>query len=65
MFAGVAELLAAAARPAGLVVVVEDVQWADSATLDFLTFLARSGPAGLITVEWPARKAPIVTLAAL
>ena len=50
MFAGVAELLAAAARPAGLVVVVEDVQWADSATLDFLTFLARSGPAGLITV---------------
>ena len=45
LFTGVAELLAAVARKAGSDVglVVEDVHWADSATLDCLTFLARAG----------------------
>ena len=43
MFSGVTELLAAVARPSGLVVVIEDVHWADGATLDFLTFLALAG----------------------
>ncbi len=43
MFSGVAELLAAVARRSGLAVVIEDVHWADGATLDFLTFLARAG----------------------
>ena len=44
LFAGVAELLAAVATSgSGLGLVVEDVQWADSETLDFLTFLGRSG----------------------
>ena len=45
LFAGVAEVLAAVARKAGSGVglVVEDVHWADSATLDCLTFLARAG----------------------
>jgi len=45
LFAGVAELLAAVARrsAAGAGLVVEDVHWADSATLDCLTFLARAG----------------------
>ena len=50
MFSGVAELLAAAARGSGLAVVIEDVHWADSATLDFLTFLARTGRADAVTV---------------
>jgi predicted ATPase len=50
MFAGIAELLAAAARPSGLALVIDDVQWADSATLDFLTFLTRAGRAELVTV---------------
>src|SRR5262249_28076928 len=39
----VAELLSAVAQRCGLVLVIEDVPWADSATLDFLTFLARAG----------------------
>ena len=45
LFAAVAELLAAVAGRAGSGVglVVEDVHWADSATLDCLTFLARAG----------------------
>ena len=43
LFAGVAELLAGMARDTGLVLVIDDVHWADSATLDFLTFLARTG----------------------
>ena len=50
MFSGVAELLAAVARRSGLAVVIEDVHWADGATLDFLTFLARTGRADAVTV---------------
>ena len=50
MFSGVAELLAAAARPGGLTVVIEDVHWADGATLDFLTFLTRAGRAEAVRV---------------
>ena len=30
--------------------VVEDVHWADSETLDFLTFLGRAGRAGVVRV---------------
>jgi DNA-binding CsgD family transcriptional regulator len=45
LFAGVAELLIAVAESprAGVGLVVEDVHWADTETLDFLTFLARRG----------------------
>ena len=43
LFSAVAELLGAAARRRGLGVLIEDVHWADSATLDLLTFLARAG----------------------
>jgi DNA-binding CsgD family transcriptional regulator len=45
LFAGAAELLAAVARgsKSGLGLLVEDVHWADSETLDFLTFLSRAG----------------------
>jgi DNA-binding CsgD family transcriptional regulator len=43
LFAGVAELLVAVPTSgSGLGLVVEDVQWADSETLDFLTFLGRA-----------------------
>jgi predicted ATPase len=50
LFAGVAELLGAVARRGGLGLVIEDVHWADSATLDFLTFLARPGGGPLTVV---------------
>ena len=50
MFSGLTELLAEAARPGRLAVAIEDVHWADGATLDFLTFLARTGRADAITV---------------
>ena len=50
LFAGLAELLAALARPDGLILVVEDVHWADSATLDFLTFLTRAARAEAVSV---------------
>jgi len=43
LFAAVAELLGAAARRCRLAVVIEDVHWADSATLDLLTVLTRAG----------------------
>src|SRR5215471_3616933 len=45
LFSAVAELLGTVARIAGgrVGLVVEDVHWADSATLDLLTFLARTG----------------------
>ena len=50
LFSAVAELLGAVARASGLVVVIEDVHWADGATLDCLTYLARAGGAGALTV---------------
>ena len=52
LFSAVAELLDAAAESSGCGVglVAEDVHWADSATLDLLTFLARSGHRGPVTV---------------
>jgi hypothetical protein len=44
LFAGVTDLLAAVARRSAcsVALMVEDVHWADSATLDCLTFLARA-----------------------
>ncbi len=52
LFSAVAELLGAAAKGAGSGVglVIEDVHWADSATLDLLTFLTRAGRPGAVTV---------------
>lgn len=50
LFSAVAELLGAVARPGGLVVVIEDVHWADGATLDCLTFLALAGGGSGLTV---------------
>src|SRR5208282_268737 len=52
LFAGVTELLAVVAgrSPSGVGLVVEDVHWADSETLDFLTFLVRGGRWGPVRV---------------
>ena len=50
LFSAVADLLGAVAGESGAGLVVEDVHWADSATLDFLTFLARGGHRGAVTV---------------
>ncbi len=63
LFAGAAELLAVVAETAGpgVGLVVEDVHWADSETLDFLTFLVRAGGrcgwwprAGGMRHRWPS-----------
>ncbi len=50
LFAGVAELLGAVTRRSAVVLVIEDVHWADSATLDCLTYLARAGRGDALTV---------------
>jgi DNA-binding CsgD family transcriptional regulator len=52
LFAAVAELLGTAASSAGcrIVLVVEDVHWADGATLDFVTFLTRAASWGAVSV---------------
>jgi DNA-binding CsgD family transcriptional regulator/tetratricopeptide (TPR) repeat protein len=52
LFSAVAELLAAVAASAGcrIGLVVEDVHWADGATLDLLTFLTRAGNPGAVGV---------------
>jgi DNA-binding CsgD family transcriptional regulator len=61
LFSGVAELLAAVAGRSPVGLVVEDVHWADSATLDCLTFLARAGGKGQLTVVATCRsdEAPV------
>jgi DNA-binding CsgD family transcriptional regulator len=50
LFAGVAELLCGVARRSPLALLVEDVHWADSATLDFLTYLVRAGRGDPVSV---------------
>jgi DNA-binding CsgD family transcriptional regulator len=52
LFSAVADLMGAVARrsAAGVGLVVEDVHWADSATLDLLTFVARAGCGDAVTV---------------
>ena len=62
LFSAAAELLAAAASSAGSPVglVIEDVHWADAATLDFLTFLARgSWDAVSVVVTCRGDEAPV------
>src|SRR5215472_17003629 len=63
LFAGVAELLTAVAARSGSEVglVVEDVHWADSATLDCLTFLRRGGHRGpvRVLVTYRSDEAPV------
>jgi DNA-binding CsgD family transcriptional regulator/tetratricopeptide (TPR) repeat protein len=50
LFAGVAALLGGVARKSPLGLLIEDVHWADGATLDFLTYVTRAGGAGPVTV---------------
>jgi DNA-binding CsgD family transcriptional regulator len=50
LFAGVAELLGGVARRSPLAVLVEDVHWADAATLDLLTYLVRPSRASSASV---------------
>jgi DNA-binding CsgD family transcriptional regulator len=50
LFAGVAELLGGVARRAPVGLLVEDVHWADVATLDFLTYLVRASRDDAVTV---------------
>ena len=52
LFSAVAELLTAVAgrTGSGVGLVVEDVHWADGATLDFLTFLRRAGHRDMVRV---------------
>src|SRR5215469_10567055 len=68
LFSAVAELLDAVAgrSGAGVEVVVEDVHWADSATLDCLTYLVRGGCRGAVGVVVTCRgdEAPLARHAA-
>ena len=50
LFSAVAELLDTIARESAVSLVIEDVHWADSATLDCLTFLGRAGRRDAVTV---------------
>jgi DNA-binding CsgD family transcriptional regulator len=50
LFAGVAELLGGVARRSPLVLLIEDVHWADGATLDFLTYLVRPSRDSAVSV---------------
>ena len=50
LFAAVAELLGGVARRSAVVLLVEDVHWADVATLDLLTYLVRAGRGDALTV---------------
>jgi DNA-binding CsgD family transcriptional regulator/transcriptional regulator with XRE-family HTH domain len=63
LFSAVADLLEAVAgrAAAGAGLVVEDVHWADGATLDLLTFLARAGSGDAVTVVATCRgdEAPV------
>jgi DNA-binding CsgD family transcriptional regulator/tetratricopeptide (TPR) repeat protein len=49
LFSAVTELLEVVARSSAVALVIEDVQWADSETLDFLTFVVSRGRAGSVT----------------
>jgi predicted ATPase len=50
LFAAVAELLAGMARRSPVALLVEDVHWADAATLDLLTYLMRASRGDALTV---------------
>jgi len=50
LFSAVAEVLGEAARRSAIGLVVEDVHWADAATLDLLTFLLRAPGESALTV---------------
>jgi DNA-binding CsgD family transcriptional regulator len=55
LFAAVAELLGGVARRSAVGLLIEDVHWADAATLDFLTYLVRAGRDEAVTVAVTCR----------
>ena len=66
LFSAVADLLDVVAGESGAGLVVEDVHWADSATLDLLTYLARPGRGGSVRVVVTCRsdEAPVAAAVA-
>jgi DNA-binding CsgD family transcriptional regulator len=50
LFAAAAELLDGVGRRSPVGILIEDVHWADGATLDFLTYLVRGGRSGAVSV---------------
>jgi tetratricopeptide (TPR) repeat protein len=60
LFAGVAELLAGVARRSAVALLIEDVHWADAATLVFLTYLMRArGDALTVVVTCRSDETPL------
>jgi ATP/maltotriose-dependent transcriptional regulator MalT len=61
LFAAIADLLGAVSERRRIVLVIEDVHWADAATLDCLTFLtrARRDPAVPVVVTCRSDEAPL------
>jgi hypothetical protein len=55
LFAAIAELLGAVGRRRGMALVVEDVHWADTSTLDCLMFLTRPRRDSALTVVMTCR----------
>jgi DNA-binding CsgD family transcriptional regulator len=66
LFSAVGDLLGAVAARRPMCMVIEDVHWADSSTLDFLTFLCRAGGLGAVTLVVTCRsdEAPLDPLVA-
>ncbi|MBX6382777.1 MAG: AAA family ATPase [Microbispora sp.] len=68
LYRAVRHLVGALAGPSGLLLVLDDVHWADDGTMEFLDYLVRHPPAGpvLMAVAYrPAQAAPrVATLAA-
>ncbi len=60
LYRAVAQLLARIARPGGLVLVLDDVHWADDATVEFLDHVSRHSPKAplLVVVAYRPKQAP-------
>src|SRR5262245_6554631 len=61
LFAAIGELLSGVARRSAMVLLVEDVQWADTATLDCLTYLVRASrdTAATVLVTFRSDETPL------
>ncbi|WP_157518501.1 helix-turn-helix transcriptional regulator [Herbidospora mongoliensis] len=60
LYRSVAQLLTRIARPAGLVLVLDDVHWADEATIEFLDHVSRHSPKArlMVVVAYRPKQAP-------
>lgn len=60
LYRSVAQLLTKIARPAGLVLVLDDVHWADEATIEFLDHVSRHSPRArlMVVVAYRPKQAP-------